>query len=184
MILLWSILISFIALPAPVQRTSGESPKKVFEDYWTMETQGLRLTADGWNKANSFARRSLPKPKNPEIAVIYDDFSVGEPVVKGTSAEITIGVRRAGLIDSQFRYKPITTGTKEGLIYRLSQDEPTNSKPSWKLAEPSRLIWLTLPTAIRYLSDIEKEGLEPAHKENVRRALFSLRKLQKAESSR
>lgn len=153
-------ITGFAIQPSGPVRKDTKLPKQVLENYWTMETRGGRLTTAGWSEANAGAVRAASRPSRLHIIVIYGNSSVWDPVIKGKSADVTVGVQRAGEIDAELKYTPIhSENIKEGIVFHLAlvEQHGTAAVPSgateWKLEQPSEVVWLSIPSAIRYLSD-------------------------------
>jgi hypothetical protein len=83
------------------------------------------------------------------------------------------------------RTKEGVTFFKEGLMFHAVLENPTGKDaasetelPRWKIDQASKLIWLNLSTAIRYVSDEKNRTSKLAVKQNAERTLTTLRKLQ------
>jgi hypothetical protein len=135
------------------------TPQQVASDYWKMEVGGGRLTADGWNKASAFFLHPAGTPTTrPKIMVIWPDYSVWQPVVKGDKADVTVGLSIVGQIDPSLRFtRSRSEAAKQGVVLHLFQERPSgNSQQAiqWKLDEPAPTIWLTLEAAKKYASGV------------------------------
>jgi hypothetical protein len=174
----------------------ADSAKQVMIDYWAMETNGGRLTGTGWKKASSFFLHSSPQPAHLEIAVVYDDSAVWNPVIRGDSADVIIGVRKAGKIDSELKYtESRSSATKQGVSFHLvrgnamgessesAAERPRSVAPEWKLDRPSAVIWLNLTTAVHYVSDQLNQAKDPLIRGNAARTLRTLSDLQAHQRS-
>src|SRR5438270_9121017 len=87
-------ILVFVAAPFCNAQSSShptKSPKTVVEEFWKMDTEGGRLTDDGWRAADSFFARPIEPPKERVICVIYGDFAVRDPTVKDGTAEVIVG---------------------------------------------------------------------------------------------
>lgn len=193
------ILIFSIAMaepPATMSTATQSSAKQFMIDYWTMETNGGRLTEAGWKRASSFFLHSIPRPAHLDIAVVYDDSAVWNPLMRGDYADVTVGVRMAGQIDSELKYsesrsKSIKQGVAFHLIRGDAKDQLSKSasgaaktkRSEWKLDHPSGVIWLNLSTAIRYVSDQVNQTNDPILKKNAANTLRKLRELQSRQGS-
>jgi len=103
----------FVILAAPSilgqsQPGKTKSPKEVVQEFWKLETEGGRLTSEGWHNAGIFFVHPGPLPQRKTIEVISGTYkySVDERWVKENEAEIANGCFDLGRIDDSLRYTP------------------------------------------------------------------------------
>ncbi len=166
------------------------------EEFWKLETDGGRLTPEGWNKANAFFVRSTTPPTKRIILVIDKDFSVWDPVVKGNTADVIVGVHGICEINSELRssrWPPAATG-KDGAFWKLvltnkhwelgtdgnAAREVTGSA-EWRIDSAGsggtgNEIWLTVGAAIRYVTQMRDKTTNPVVKQNADRTLSILKR--------
>lgn len=118
-------ILVMVAIPSILgqsQTGATKSPKEVVEQFWKFETQGGRLTPEGWRKAATFFVHPSPLPQRSTIAVISGryKYSVDERWVKENEAEIANGCFDLGRIDDSLRYtRPDPSYDKTAVLYHL-----------------------------------------------------------------
>ena len=192
--LIWLIgILVFVAAAFCNAQSSSrptKSPKTVVEEFWKMDTEGGRLTDGGWRAADLFFARPIEPPKERIICVIYGDFAVRDPTVKDDTAEVIVGT--AGTlwkIDPQMRLGTCSDQEKDFWLNKLvlthkhwefGPDHRTlkevGNAPEWRLEKESNYVYLTVGTAIRYLSQVRDSTTHPATKKNAEQALSVLRR--------
>src|SRR6266403_6173317 len=104
---LLALVLTFVVATSTAQtpRASIKSPKEVVGEFWELETNGERLTPEGWNHANRYFVHATPPHANKVIRII-NVSSVWDPIANdfhalpdGT-AEIEVGVLGIWGIDS------------------------------------------------------------------------------------
>jgi hypothetical protein len=186
-------LVSLVAVSVSPQLADGstKSPKAVVEEFWKMETDGQRLTTEGWRGADSFFVRPVIPPVKRHIIVIDKDYSVWDPVVKDDTAEVMIGISPPlWNIDSQMRIShfPARDETKSGVAIKLIRSskywhfgpdgrtlKEESGEPEWRIAEPAMSIWLTVDAAIRYATQMRDSSKDPVTKKNATQTLRVLK---------
>jgi hypothetical protein len=165
-----------------------ESPKQVVERYFRFEADGGRLTAEGWQKANAFWVHPSQRPRNNEVTVIYKNFSVYEPAMKGSyTAEVKVEFLPQGVINSQLRFTPSQT-YKAAAIYRLvltdkhwelgAPGEPpkeVTGPAQWLIDGIETTEWITVEAAIQYVTKMRDQTTESNIKSNGDRTLATLK---------
>jgi hypothetical protein len=198
------IFVCILALSLPAesfQATSvEESPAKRFiEEYWKMESNGGRLTAEGWNKANRFYVHAKPVPSHIKISVYANDFTIWEPFVKGIdlfghpikegTAQAIVESRQLAHIDTSFRYSPPEDALKTFVGFNLVSDshhwdldtdnkteKPINGPMQWRIADDADAgIYLNLKTAIFYVTQVRDKTNDPVVKKIAASTLAALR---------
>jgi len=183
--LVWGL----IAPPASLVESQPKPPKDVVEEFWTFETNGGRLTADGWNKASEFFVRPSPRPDNREMSVVYKDSVVSDAIIKGSTAEVTVEILPQGQIDSSLRFTQ-SSSYKAGVLYHLTLTdrhwelgvkggtrEELTGPPKWRIEDVSTTVWLRVDTALRYVRDMRKKSTRSVIKKNADHTIAELMKL-------
>lgn len=192
----WSLalFLTFVVAAATAQTAGNtmKSPKEVVEEFWGLETNGERLTPEGWNHANRFFVHSTPPPANKVIRVI-NVSSVWDPVANdfhalpdGT-AEIEVGVLGIWGIDSKMRFFVASKTMKSGVLYKLFRTSmhwelgtdgtsatPVGGPLEWRISERDNTIWLGADAAIHYVIDIRDRTTDPEIRKN---STITIRKL-------
>jgi len=177
-----------------------ESPSQVFQRFYELEAAGKALTPEGWRELAEFFVET-PKLRGDKI-LIFDIVDVGEALIEGDTAEIDISANSLGELDSSLRltdYPPNKPSAScgcygdNGLAYTLLLSEkpldweatPRGAKAkeftgplAWRIysfdpPEP----WITLDTAIRYVTDMRDKTTDPAIKKNADKTLAQFVKL-------
>ena len=184
------LMLLLLAIPARPQgaQTKEQSPRTVVEEFWKLEIEGGRLTAEGQQRANTFFVRPIPIPLTKEVVVIDRDFSVWDPIINGNGAQVMIGVRSLGGIDSSLHYLPPDgSAVKEGVGYHLllsdkhwefGGDGKTLKEvigvPEWRIDRTGTKIFLTVDAARRYITQARDKTADPLIRRNADRALAAL----------
>jgi hypothetical protein len=191
-----SLLLTVAALG--VCRQSGtketKSPKEVVEEFWKLETEGGRLTLEGWHKAGIFFVRPSPPPQKKVIAVISgkNKYSTDELWVKEGQAEVDSGCIDLGRIDDALRYTPpdpgyIKTAVRHHLVltdrhWEFGPDGVTENEVrgplAWRIENPEPLLWVTVDAAVRYVRETREKTADATLKKNADQTLSKLKRLQ------
>ncbi len=168
-----------------------KSPKEVVEQFLKMEIEGGRISLQGWRKASTFF--ASPTPPNPQINlvfVVYKDYAVWEPTIKGASAEAMMDIYDEGRIDSKLRYlAPARHAYKSGILFKLmltdthwefdtgaQSPKEVKSIPERRIEKLGMLI-LNVGSAIRYVTEMRDRATDPTIKKNADETLAKLKKL-------
>ena len=181
--ILLTILLTTILLTAQSPTAQPTPPKEVLERYFQMEANGQRLSPKGWRQADTFFFKPVLPPKDKQITVIYKDYSVWEPVMKGSTAELTVGYLPVGKIDAALRFTPAQY-YKEGVTYRLvltdkhwelgTGDTPAKEVTgplAWRIEGPVAMLWITSDSAIKYVKEMFDKTNDPQIKQNAKKTL-------------
>lgn len=189
--------------PVLLQRTSPpqESPSQVLQRFYKLEAAGKALTPEGWRELAEFFVET-PKPQWDKI-LVYDIVHVGEALIEGDTAEIGISGNSLGELDSSLRladYPPGKPCAQDSACYgddKLTYILLLSEKPwDWEAApdgtrakeftgplawriyrfDPSEP-WISLDTAIRYVTEMRDKTTDPAIKKNADETLAILLKL-------
>ncbi len=183
---------TLVSAEAQAPTRPPKSPKDVVEDYFQFEVSGGRLTTEGWYKAANFFVRPIPPPQNKKIFVIDKDFSVWDrPMeIKGTTARVTVGIEPEGRLDSTLHLVPSGLTPKAGIWYDLvltdkhwelghnGQTREVTGPLEWRIKQCEPAIWITVDTAIRYVTEMRDKTTAPVIKKNADATLAKLKALE------
>jgi hypothetical protein len=165
-----------------------KSPRKVVESFWKFETEGGRLSSEGWNKAGSFFVRPISPPSKKKISVVYKGSSISDPVIKGSTAQVTVEILPQGQIDSELQFTP-SESYKAGLVYNLvltdkhwelgldGTAKELTGLPEWRIEDIGSTLWLSVDAAIHYVADVRDKITDPSIKKNADQTLAKLKNL-------
>jgi hypothetical protein len=194
----WMSIIGIIStfasrnLTAQFAPADAKSPKAVVASFVEVETEGGRLTPEGWRKASAFFVRSSPFTPDTTIVVIEKSYSVWDPmVIPPNTTSVTVEIRPLGQIDSILRYTaPTRRFYKTSRHFNLVQTDHrwevgAKGEPSkkvtvpmqWLIDGPNDTLMLDVATAIRYVTDRRDKTSDPTVKSNADKTLASLAKL-------
>jgi hypothetical protein len=175
------------------------SPKEVVEDFWGIETNGGRLTPEGWHKTTNFFIRARPA----DLSVIHvipraDNGRIDETARTQNHAEVYVGTLELGELDSALRYKSAPERAANGAVigatmikydlvladryWELKRDGSTGAEltgpAEWRIASIAggNGPWITVDTAIRYVEEKRDKTSDPAIKKNADATLAALRR--------
>ncbi len=166
-----------------------QSPTQVVGEYMKLEAEGGRLTTEGWYKAGAFFVQPPTLPQNKKIEVIGGDYSVSQKplVVKGDTATVTVDIEdEAGLDSNLSLVQPIAGTIKSGLAFNLvltnkywelgddGKLKQVIGPPQWKIADAWTTVWISVDTAIRYVTDMRSRTTDPIVKKNADKTIASL----------
>lgn len=187
------VLIAVPTIPSQAQTNATNSPKEVVEQFWKIETEGGRLTPEGWRKAEDFFLHPNPTPQKKTIAVISGKYkyAVDERWVKKNKAEIANGCFDLGRIDDSLTYTPPDPRyAKTAVIYHLvltdkrwelGSDGVTEKEVSgpftWRIENAEPVFWLTVDAASRYVRERRDKTTDPTIKKNADATLARLKNL-------
>ena len=153
----------------------SKSPKEIVEEYWTFETTGGRLTAEGWKKSERYFVNAIPPPADKTIVVIDRDYAVWDPIIKGNRASVTVGLTIVGEISPEMGFrKHVHKSAKEGTIFDLVRSEVAG-RSEWKIDGTHRKIWLTKEAARDYVSRMRDQSQDDAIKKRAQETLARLK---------
>lgn len=197
----WALSLCLVATLAEVYGQSPgpptQSPKQVVDEYWKFETEGGRLTPEGWRKAQIFFVRSGPLPPEKNIGVVSErtkaKCSTDERSVSESRATIVNDCFNLGRIDELLHYTAPdpryekTTGIVHNLLltdkhWEVGPDGTTEKEVTgplaWRIQNPEPFFWLTVSAAIRYVERAKTETKDPKIKSNAEQTLAALAKFQ------
>jgi hypothetical protein len=156
-----------------------------------MDTEGGRLTSEGWQEARSFFVHSRTFSSETPIFVVGKTYTVWDPTVlpDGTT-EMTVEVEPVGQIDSKLRFAPPERRYyKNARHFKLvfsdrrwefgakgdATKEVTESSRRWLIDEPNDTLMLSITTALRYVSQQRDTTSDSVIKKNAGETLAKLR---------
>ena len=158
----------------------------IVQDYWQYETEGGRLTDEGWRAADVFFAHPVPPPRERTIYIIgYYGVGGGDvPVIKYMEnpspdrraiSRVQVSTSNAiGKLDSALRFFPSTTLGFD----RIHNMVLTNKDPAWKFRDEDSLVFIGVPTAILYVRLMRDKATDPVVRKNARATLAVLEKIQ------
>ncbi|HEY3770429.1 MAG TPA: hypothetical protein VGN44_17280 [Candidatus Angelobacter sp.] len=174
------------------QQAQIQPAQKVIEEFCRFETAGGRLTGEGWLNGNKFFVRAMPPPQNFSILVTANDYSVWPPFpANSPSANVIVGVSDIWKVDSTMHVTRSSSPKyfKSGIGYKvvlsdkhweLGADKKTlhevTGSPAWRIDEAGNTIWLTLDTAVQYLSGLRDKSKSLQFKKDVNKAIALLKR--------
>jgi hypothetical protein len=178
-------------LGADPQTTSPaqDAIKQVLDRFMAFETNGGRLRASGWRKADQFfARPAEPPKKKRDVDVIYPDYGIDQIKIQDNTADVIVEYLPQGTLDSQLHFE-ISKNQKGGYLFHLvlvptyAMPDPKGGPstevtglPQWRIEKSSPTIILNLATAIRYTKDTSDQSSDPAVKKNAAATLALITK--------
>lgn len=193
--------LPMIAMSAQVSGTVPQkSPEEVVRDFWKVETDGGRLSLEGWYKATEFFVRSNVPAPNRIIHIIGSNHTDNFEETARTEnwAEVSLTTNELGQLDSTMRFtRSAQRGPHGELLLRgplltfhlvltskhweLNQDgargKELTGSPQWLIDCPENASWITVDTAIRYVTETRTKTTDPSIKKNADETLTKLTKL-------
>jgi hypothetical protein len=193
--LLVFLLIAFgvIAVSSQALTSSrvGKSPEETVKLFVKMDSDGARVTPEGWQKADALFTRPSKLPTDFKIVVMASDYAVSDDPLAGKPGEIFLGYEELGELGPSLRFKlapsRVETKTFESYIAvqiaapakspKAGVVAQENSSLKWRIqgTQPS-LMHMTAPAAVRYLTRMKNETKDPAMKANAEKAIAILKK--------
>ncbi|MCU1239851.1 MAG: hypothetical protein JWO71_577 [Candidatus Acidoferrum typicum] len=189
-------ILSFAQVPTAPPR----SPKDVVAEFWKMETDGGRLTPDGWYKASKFFVRSTPPPLNKVVHVIRsrEADSVEETARAENWTEVSVTTNEVGQLDSSLHFRPSLKRGEHGVLllkgpvvrfalvltdkhWELGSDgargKESTGPAQWLIDCTENASWVNLETAKRYVTSVRDKTIDPAVKRNAEATIATLKSL-------
>lgn len=199
---LLAVVLGLGATAALAQAPSSpsKSPKDVVEKIFQFETNGGRLTTDGWYKASRIFVRMYPVA--PPIKIVHVVRNGANDKVEETArtenwAEVSVSTSLLGEIDAALRFKPVPKQGAYGVLLLQStqvtfhvvltekqwrvnrdggRDYEVTSSPQWLIDCDQSDIWINRETAIRYVTDMRDKTGDPAIKRNAEETLATFKR--------
>jgi hypothetical protein len=175
----------------------GGSPKEVVEMFLKADANGERLTIEGQRRAATFFARPSSVSRSQTLTVGTCE-TPGQPVVTGNRAEVWTEGDLWGKIDPTARFSPSSPGPdgrSAGPIFlrcqfilvfsdtywELAPDglslKQTKGKAAWRIQSADLGPYLSLATAVRYLTGLRDKSGDTAIRKNAEKSLAELRGL-------
>jgi hypothetical protein len=184
------------------QITVADSPSPIdpVRAYWKMETDGGRLTPEGWYRATaSFIRSDIPPPTLTLHVVRDSSLDTFEVTARTDNwAEVTINTDEIGQLDHSLRLKTLPRVGPHGVEIRRGPYIPFHvvlstkrwefrpdgtlgseitGSPQWLIDCTENEPWVNEVVAVRYVTDVRKKTTDPATRKNADETLAKLAKL-------
>jgi hypothetical protein len=184
-----------VLLRAPSAQPTGnlqQSPKAALLEFCTAETKGKGLTRDGWKQLTAFFVRPLPWQQDK--IHIAKDFVVSDAAIEGSRADLYVEYIDLGDLDPSLRYtNDFPGGSIEvrvgymlvfGNKYWKSEDGEEDAKEvtgatKWRIDDSHPDQWITVETAIRFLTDTVDRATDEVIRKNAMSSLTALKRLRK-----
>jgi hypothetical protein len=183
-----------------ITAAASPSPIDVIKEYWKMETNGGRLTSDGWYRATAFFIRTRIRPPTLTLNVVQDSGLDTFEITARTDdwAEVTLNTNEIGQLDHGLRLKILPRVGPQGLEILRGPDIPfhvvltskhwelgpdgalgseISGGPKWLIDCTENQIWVNEAVAVRYVTDARSQTTDPAIKKNADETLAKLAKL-------
>lgn len=176
-----------------VQLTAPESSKEVVAQFCKMETEGGRLTPEGWQQARSFFVRSTTFSSETPIVVIGNTYAVWDPIVLPNGiTEVAVEIHLVVQIDSKLRFTlDAHRYYKNSRHFKLvfsdrhwelgakgnASKEIAEPSPRWLIDEPDDTLMLSVTTALRYVGQRRDATSDSAIKKNADETLSKMKGL-------
>lgn len=155
-----------------------------------MDTNGGRLTDEGWRSADRFFIRPIQPPREKVICVLRYGFSVWDPNVRGNTAEIIVGTAgKLWKIDPSMRLEICSDEAKDFWLQKLvlannhwefGPDHRTlkqvTGSPEWRFEKEGTYVYITTETAIRYLTSVRDNTTDSVIERNIEKSLETLQR--------
>ena len=196
------MLISIISLASMTSALSAKSPvapekspKEVSEQFYRMERAGARLTPEGWHRAAGLFLRPGAPTQDKKIFIVKNDV-MSDTKVEGNRAEFYVQYLQLGQLDSSGRFlkeskEPLEAGPiSVRVLYNLvltdrhwelgaerGEAKEVKGSPEWLIEGFQPWLWITVDTALRYLTELRDKASDRGIKENADRSIAALKRL-------
>jgi len=174
---------------AQTEAVPARSPEEVLRKFVKLELEGARLTPESRQNLAHFLvhpSSALPYPIN----VVSDDFDVSEIPSPQNNPKLNVYFRYFyGNLDSAVRFfaslhgnSLLREGTNVEYVLTLTDTQGVQTKQvaaaqEWKVEDAHPYCFITLATAIRYVTVMRDKATDPAIKKNADETLAKLKKL-------
>jgi hypothetical protein len=183
---------------AQTESTQVTSHQDALESFWKMETQGSRLTPEGWYKASEFfSGRPSPPPQERAISIVSSSCSVGTTSVNQKTAELYLFCSEFKILNSKLLLEdpphnapsggPVLTGMWIPFKLVLSDKrwefgpgiEPRETKDDahWRIDGFLTRDFLNRFAAVNYVTERRDKSTDPAIKQNAEKTIAILKDL-------
>ena len=212
------VVLGFLsAIPAQMSAqgsSAPQSPKEVLQAYRKMDSEGQRLTTNGWYRACKFFVRPGRPPQRYVVAVTDGErVTDPDPWFKGGNnrVEISVVCSALGQIDSSGRFTSVVAPNlidpsgrplRQPVTSQINGPAPTvrvydlvladthwelepgreglremKGPPEWRIEAFELEPWVTIETAIRYLTKLRDESSSDSIRSNAEKSIAILRRL-------
>jgi hypothetical protein len=186
-------------IPEPLQGAVApvESSARVMHRFAEVETHGKGLTPDGWPELAGFFVK--PPKRHWDKILIVGDFQIDDSSIEGDRASLAATYVPAGELDSSLRLlneeevensAPLSSACcTEDLDYTLVFSEKhwetspdgestkeSTGPAAWRIEEYPPEPWITIDTAIRYVTQMRENSTDPVIKKNAEQTLAILKR--------
>jgi len=188
-----------LSIAGQTDPATSQSPTDVIKEYWKMETNGGRLTPDGWYRATAFFIRSNIPPATLLLHVVRDSTLDTFEVTARTDdwAEVTVNTDEIGQLDRSLRLKISPRVGPHGVeilrgpyipFHVVLTSKHWEFRPDgtlapeikgpaqWRIDCTENELWVNEATAVRYVTDARDKTTDPVVKKNADDTLAKLRK--------
>jgi hypothetical protein len=185
------VLLAVLCISLNAQVSNAQkSPKEVVEALWKLDTEGLRLTDDGWRKASPQIFVQAVAPPQPRIIYVIDGYEVDREMIHGDTASVEVSVLDYWSIDSRLNLHLASTTMKSWLAYKLvftdthseigpdGMSKEVKGPQEWRIPGTGSTIWLSSQTAINYVKQLRDKTTNPQIKVNAQKTIATLERRQ------
>jgi hypothetical protein len=190
-----ALILALFVLSVPIVRSQTDTPEEVVRRFWIMETEGTRLTPNGWYQAAEYFS-GRPSPPNQTIFVVSDYFSVNPVSVAGNKAEIDVYAREFRKLNPKLLLENVPNQAPNGALvvagnwftYKLTLSDrhwewsPLRGEPreasghkQWKIDGFQTDLVLNTDTTIRYLTEMRDKSTDPIIRKNAGQTIAILK---------
>jgi hypothetical protein len=154
--------------------SGAQPPIDVVRQFVRLDTEGRRLTVDGWRAADQLLTDHSTPPQEKRIVVIAKHYKVSESGLPANTAYY-LGYWQIGRLDSALRFHPFASRIETRFGDKFAVQK---TGAGWKIrGSQPREMHLTPSAAIRYLTEIGKRS-SAAIKSNAAKSLATLKRYQ------
>ena len=163
-----------------------QSPSEVLAQFVALQTDGKGLTAEGQKELDALLVQPAAWPRDK--IHITRDFVISNAVLMGAKGDLYVQYIALGDLDSSLRF---TTRAPSGIKVREDYTLVLSNKYSlpgasgkpaqellgpsrWKIADSPPEQWITVNTAIRYVTEMRDKTTDPAIKQKANQTLAKL----------
>jgi hypothetical protein len=198
----WTILYTLVFVGGVASaQTAGNrltSPQEVLQNFWKVETEGSRLTPDGWYRATEFfLGRPIPPPQEKVISVVPNDCSLGTTSVTTDKAELYLYCSDFKNLNSKLQLGKPPNNPPNGapvvpgmwIVYNLvlsdehwelgpgGEPHQVKNVSEWKIQGFPVGYIINRQAAIRYVTEMRDESADATIKQNADKTIAILKNL-------
>lgn len=168
----------------------------IVKEFCKEDADGVRLTPEGWRRVGQLFSQPAQHPLNQSIAIISRDYAVDQEDIRGNDIMVYVGYVDFGRLDSSLRLgpMPIPGGISPNVIIKTArlydvvlsdrywiptQDgklKEITGPPEWKIQGYDSTQWITIETALQYVTKMRARSMDPKIRKNADGTLFKLRR--------